>query len=99
MNSSQAELIFNYDGVVTDDDYNQYEITIIKKKKEIEPELKELLIKSDEDKKSRGSVRINKHLLEAFKLYTKTMDISADRLLDGFMKDYILNNDRAKSYI
>lgn len=99
MNSNQAELIFNYDGVVTDDEYNQWEITIIKKKKEIEPRLKELLIKSDEDNKSRGSVRINKHLLEAFKLYTKTMNITAEKLLDVFIKDYILNNDRAKSYI
>ena len=99
MNSNQAKLIFNYDGVVTDDEYNQWEITIIKKKKEIEPRLKELLIKSDEDNKSRGSVRINKHLLEAFKLYTKTMNITAEKLLDVFIKDYILNNDRAKSYI
>ena len=93
------DLIFNYDGVVTDDKYNQYEIKIIKKRKEMEPRLKELLIKSDEDKKSKSSVKINKHLLEAFNLYTKEMDISADRLLNSFIKDYVLNKERVKGYI
>jgi hypothetical protein len=95
----EHELYFNFKKTIVDDEYNKWEITQMKKKIEIEPQLRELLIKSDEDKVSKSSVRINKHLLEAFKVYTKQMDISIDLLLHTFIKDYILNNERAKDYI
>jgi hypothetical protein len=94
----EHELYFNFKKTIVDDEYNKWEITQMKRKIEIEPQLRELLIKSDEDTKSKGTVRINKHLLEAFKVYTNHMDININVLLHSFIKDYILNNERAKGY-